>query len=72
MPASFGAPSQDNPNGCEIFKIESNTRNGTLVMNTELFVGIDVSKAWLDIAVSPNPTVDYSTRLANDEAGHVA
>lgn len=47
----------------------SNTRKGTLSMNTEFFVGIDISKACLDICIIPAPEQAWPARLVNDEAG---
>lgn len=37
-------------------------------MDTEIFVGIDVSKAWLDIAIIAEQPGALPARLANDEA----
>jgi transposase len=40
-------------------------------MSEEVFVGIDVCKAWLDIAQLPAPELsDLSERVDNDDSGH--
>src|SRR5665213_857196 len=38
-------------------------------MNEECFVGVDVSKAWLDVAQVCSEEVGVPRRVANDEAG---
>src|SRR5665213_4385105 len=38
-------------------------------MNEECFVGVDVSKAWLDVAQVRGEQVEAPRRVANDEAG---
>lgn len=68
MPATLGAACFGNPNGCEVIKTVSNTGKGTEDMDTEIFVGIDVSKAWLDVASLPSP-LHIPARVPNDDAG---
>ncbi len=72
MPATLVSQRTDSPNGCEVLETVSNTRKGTGV-DSKIFVGIDVCKAWLDVAaVCSLEQLGLPARVDNDEQGRSA